>query len=55
MFADRLQLLGTENAFKLADHIGRVQADGQTVVNNKYCLMVLLFHMFFLKATKVDL
>ncbi len=32
MFADRLQLLGTENAFKLADHIGRVQAEGQTVV-----------------------
>jgi len=32
VFADRLQLLGTENAFKLADHIGRVQADGQTVV-----------------------
>jgi len=32
MFADRLQLLGTENAFKLADHIARVLADGQTVV-----------------------
>jgi aspartate/methionine/tyrosine aminotransferase len=32
VFADRLQLLGTENAFKLADHIGRVQAEGQTVV-----------------------
>ncbi len=32
MFADRLQRLGTENAFKLADHIARVQADGQTVV-----------------------
>ena len=32
MFADRLQRLGTENAFKLADHIARVQANGQTVV-----------------------
>jgi aspartate/methionine/tyrosine aminotransferase len=32
VFADRLQRLGTENAFKLADHIARVQADGQTVV-----------------------
>ncbi len=32
MFADRLQWLGTENAFKLADHIARVQANGQTVV-----------------------
>lgn len=32
MFADRLQRLGTENAFKLADHIARVTATGQTVV-----------------------
>lgn len=32
MFADRLQRLGTENAFKLADHIARVQAEGQDVV-----------------------
>ena len=32
MFADRLQRLGTENAFKLADHIARVQAGGQDVV-----------------------
>ena len=32
MFADRLQLLGTENAFKLADHIARVAASGQNVV-----------------------
>lgn len=32
MFADRLQKLGTENAFKLADHIARVTATGQTVV-----------------------
>lgn len=32
MFADRLQLLGTENAFKLADHIARVSAAGQQVV-----------------------
>ena len=32
MFADRLQRLGTENAFKLADHIARAQADGKTVV-----------------------
>jgi len=32
VFADRLQQLGTENAFKLADHIGTVLASGQTVV-----------------------
>ena len=32
MFADRLQRLGTENAFKLGDHIARVQADGRMVV-----------------------
>ena len=32
MFADRLQNLGTENAFKLADHIATVLASGQTVV-----------------------
>lgn len=32
MFADRLQNLGTENAFKLADHIGRVLASGQDVI-----------------------
>lgn len=32
MFADRLQNLGTENAFKLADHIGTVLASGQDVV-----------------------
>jgi aspartate/methionine/tyrosine aminotransferase len=32
LFADRLQTLGTENAFKLADHIARVVASGQTVV-----------------------
>ena len=32
MFADRLQRLGTENAFKLGDHITRVQAGGRTVV-----------------------
>jgi len=32
VFADRLQRLGTENAFKLADHIARVTATGQTVV-----------------------
>ncbi|MFQ5743719.1 MAG: pyridoxal phosphate-dependent aminotransferase [Acidobacteriota bacterium] len=32
MFADRLQRLGTENAFKLADHIGRVEAGGRDVV-----------------------
>ncbi|MGD8331645.1 MAG: aminotransferase class I/II-fold pyridoxal phosphate-dependent enzyme [Acidobacteriota bacterium] len=32
MFADRLQSLGTENAFKLADHITRVLATGQDVV-----------------------
>jgi aspartate/methionine/tyrosine aminotransferase len=32
VFADRLQRLGTENAFKLADHIARVQAGGQDVV-----------------------
>jgi len=32
VFADRLQSLGTENAFKLADHIARVLASGQDVV-----------------------
>jgi len=32
VFADRLQSLGTENAFKLADHITRVLATGQDVV-----------------------
>ena len=32
MFADRLERLGTENAFKLADHIARVHAAGQSVV-----------------------
>lgn len=32
MFADRLQRLGTENAFKVGDHIARVEATGQMVV-----------------------
>ena len=32
MFAKRLQRLGTENAFKLADHIARVEGAGQDVV-----------------------
>ena len=32
MFADRLQRLGTENAFKLADHITTVEAGGQNVI-----------------------
>ena len=32
MFAERLRRLGTENAFKLADHITRVESDGQDVV-----------------------
>lgn len=30
--ASRLQRLGTENAFKLADHIARVESDGATVI-----------------------
>ena len=32
MFANRLERLGTENAFKLADHISRVETGGQDVV-----------------------
>ena len=32
MFADRLQRLGPENAFKVGDHIARVEATGRMVV-----------------------